>query len=304
MVNIASLGNPEIAAKIGKKGTVSDIELYNYKGREGDISFIHPHRYPERIQPLLYSLNLSHGALFVVDNIDRYFGEQVIGLDLREIKQGIFVLRHYIQPEQIAPFIKGTALENYRFTDDPIEIRERLTSIEIKKKEGETSIPVDHFFPVKGVGTVILGTVMSGEVSVHQELRIYPTDRTVQVRSIQVHDRDVNSAGVGSRVGLALKGIKPEELDRGIWLAEPGSMKTGNKFEIEPEFTPFWKGKLSEGTVLHLSSGTQFVPGKMLDQRTIELEKDIAYAEDDEILLIQADSMPRIIGKTELKVIE
>lgn len=304
MVNIASLGDPEIAAKIGKKGTVSDVEIYNYRSHEGNISFIHPRRYPDKIQPLLYSLNLSHGALFVVDVIDRYFGEQTVGLDLREIKDGVLVLRNYIQPEQIAGFIRGTAVENYHICDDPIEIRQRLASIEIEDREGETSIPVDHFFPVKGVGTVILGTVMRGEVSVHQELRIYPSDRTVQVRSIQVYDRDVDTAGIGARVGLALKGIKPEELDRGMWLAEPGSMKTGSKFRIEPKFTPFWNGNLHEGSMVHLSSGTQFVPGKMIDAHTVELEKSFAYFGEEKILLIQVDSMPRIIGKTGLKVIE
>ncbi len=304
MVNIAALGNPEVASKIGKKGTVSDIAMYNYKGQEGDITFIHPHRYPERIQPLLYSLNLSHGALFVVESIDKYFGEQLIGLDLRGIKEGIFVLKNYLMPEQIMPFIKDTSMKNYSFMDDHIEIRQKLVSIPMRHMEGETAVPVDHFFPVKGVGTVILGTVMLGEVKVHQELQAYPTEKKVQVRSIQVHDRDVDSAGTGSRVGLALKNIKPEELDRGMTLAEPGSMKTGNEFRMNPRFTPFWKGKLGEGMVLHLSSGTQFVPGKMLDERTIRLEKPIAYRDDEGILLIQADSMPRIIGKTVLEVIE
>ncbi len=303
MVNIAALGNPDLAAKIGKKGTVSDIAMYNYKGPEGNITFIHPHRYPDRIQPLLYMVNLSHGALLVVNNLDKYFGEQVIALQMREISQGIIVLRNYIDPEQVKAITKGTVLQSYEFMEeDPIEIRERLAEIPMKNSEGATKIPIDHFFPVKGVGTVVLGTVMRGEVRVHQELQAYPYDFKVQVKSIQVHDKDVDSAGTGSRVGLALKGVKPEDLDRGITLAEPGTMEVGTEFEMKPELTPFWKGEIKDGMVLHLSSGTQFVPAKVSGEHLV-LEKKIAYTEDEDILLIQADSMPRIIGKTRLKAV-
>ncbi len=302
MVNIAALGNPEIAERIGKKGTESDITMYNYKGREGSITFMHPNRYPERLPPLLFSVNLAHGALLTIDALDRVLGEEIVALNMRRISRGIMVLRNYIVPEQIAPLRKGTVLEGYSIIDDPIKIRESLASLEIPRKEGATLIPVDHFFPVKGVGTVILGTVMRGSVEVHQELQIYPHNRKVQVKSIQIHDRDVNTAGTGSRVGLALKGIKPEELERGITLAEPGSMLTGETFEIEPEFTPFWKGSVKAGMMVHLSSGTQFAPGKMLDENTVHLEKRMAYTEGEEILLIQADSIPRIIGRTELEV--
>ena len=123
MVNITALGSPEMAAKIGKKGTVSDITMYNYKGQEGDITFMHPHRYPERVPPLLYSVNLAHGALVTVDQIDKTLGEELVALDLRGVSQGIFVLKNYIMPEQVRPLLKGTSLESYEFMDDPIEIR-------------------------------------------------------------------------------------------------------------------------------------------------------------------------------------
>ena len=304
MVNIAALGNPEIAAQIGKKGTESDITMYNYKGREGTITFMHPNRYPERLPPLLFSVNLAHGALLTIESLDRTLGEEIVALDMRRINRGIIVLRNYIMPEQVEPLRKGTVLDGYSIIDDPIRIRENLASLDIPHKDGATLVPVDHFFPVKGVGTVILGTVMRGTVEKHQELQIYPSERKVQVKSIQIHDRDVDTAGTGSRVGLALKGIKPDELERGITLAEPGSMLTGETFEIEPEFTPFWKGSVKAGMSVHLSSGTQFTAGKMLDESTVHLEKKLAYTDGEEMLLIQADSIPRIIGRTELEVKE
>ena len=305
MVNIAALGNPEMAAKIGKKGTVSDITMYNYKGQEGDITFMHPHRYPERVPPLLYSVNLAHGALVTVEQIDRTLGEELVALDLREIRQGIIILKNYIMPEQVSPLLKGTALGSYEFMDDPIEIRKRLTSYEMHSISDSTLIPIDHFFPVKGVGTVVLGTVLGGSVSTHQELQVYPYEKRVQVRSIQVHDRDTREAGVGSRVGLALKNIDVDELDRGITLAEPGSMVVGKRFRIRPKLSPYWKGEIKEDMVIHLSSGTQFVPGRMVDSaETIEMERKMAFSKGERILMVQLESMPRVIGVTELEPVD
>ena len=304
MVNIAALGNPEIPSKIGKKGTVSDITMYNYKGQEGDITFMHPHRYPERIPPLLYSVNLSHGAIVTVEQIDRTLGEELVALDLRGVSQGIFVLKNYLMPEQISPLLKGTSLESYTFMSDPIEIREALSAYEMHSLSDRTLIPIDHFFPVKGVGTVVLGTVLGGTVEVHQELQVYPYEKKVQVRSIQVHDRDRKDAGIGSRVGLALKGIDVDGLERGITLAEPGSMVVGSRFRISPRLSQFWKGEIKDGMVMHLSSGTQFVPGRVVGEDTIELERKMAFSAGEKILMAHLESVPRVIGMTELEPLE
>ncbi|EQD44859.1 elongation factor Tu domain 2 protein, partial [mine drainage metagenome] len=91
---------------------------------------------------------------------------------------------------------------------------------------------IDHFFGVKSVGTVALGFVLSGKVEKHQDLLLSYLDRKVQVRSIQMHDVDVDAAGPGARVGLALKNADPEELERGMILSEnemkyTSSMETG-----------------------------------------------------------------------------
>ncbi len=70
---------------------------------------------------------------------------------------------------------------------------------------------VDRVFTVRGVGTVALG--FSGEpLSVHDKLCAFPSERTVEVKSIQVLDEDQDSVGIGVRVGLALKGAELSEL--------------------------------------------------------------------------------------------
>ena len=146
-------------------------------------------------------------------------------LDCAGITRGMLVLRNYITPEEIAPLIKGTVVEKYRqVADDRTRIREELIEELAGLQEpagatGRGAVPVDHFFPVKGIGVVVLGGVVGGAISRHDVLRIYPTTLTAQVRSIQKHEDYVDSAGTGDRVGLALKGVEVENLDRGFVLS-------------------------------------------------------------------------------------
>lgn len=67
------------------------------------------------------------------------------------------------------------------------------------------TVPVDHAFSVKGVGTVVLGLVTKGTVKKHDALKVLPGTKTVQVRSIQKHDDDFDLASEGDRVGSGLK---------------------------------------------------------------------------------------------------
>ena len=79
---------------------------------------------------------------------------------------------------------------------------------------------IDHFFKVKSVGTVALGFVLSGTLKKHQTLYLNPTGLQAQVRSIQMNDVDYDQAPAGSRVGLALKNVDVDDMERGYLLEE------------------------------------------------------------------------------------
>lgn len=275
-LNVALLGAPDYSKDLGKKGTVSDLTFYNLKRGDDTVTFIEPSRYPERLAPLFYAVSMAKKAILIVDAITPVFGESVIMLQALGLKNGLAILRNFVTREQIAPLIKGTVVDGYDFiADDKNDIRERLLK---EASEMKTScdapvgaMPVDHFFSVKGVGTVALGSITEGTLRKHDTLRVLPGDKTAQVRSIQKHDSDYDCAGVGDRTGLALKGIEVEDLDRGTIVTTDDSIKTISSLTARAEIVKYWPSPIKEGMVLHIGHWMQYVPARV---ESVQIEGD------------------------------
>jgi len=268
-LNVAVLGMQDYAKDLGKKGTTSDLTFYNLKKGMHTVTLIEPTRYPERLPPLFYAVSLARKVILVVDQINPAFGESVIMLQCAGLKDGLVVLRNFITREQITPLIKGTVVDGYEFIeDDKNAIRERLLQ-DVEKMETSCestvgTMPVDHFFNVRGIGTVVLGCVVDGAIHKHDELMVLPSNKTVQVRSVQKHDEDFDCAGVGDRTGMALKGIEIDELDRGTILTNDKSIKSISTMDAKAELVKYWPTPIKEGMVLHIGHWMQFVPARVV----------------------------------------
>ncbi|MBN1323389.1 MAG: elongation factor Tu [Methanotrichaceae archaeon] len=267
-LNVAVLGSPGYAKELGKKGTESDLTFYNLKRGEDSVTMIEPSRYPEKLSPLFYAISLAKKAILVVEKIDPAFGETVLMLDCIGRSDGLMVLRNFIALEQIAPLIKGTALEGYRVVeDDPIAIREALleeaTSMPPSDGANCGTMPVDHFFNVRGIGTVALGSVVQGTIKKHDVLSVLPGEKTAQIRSIQKHDQDFDWAGEGDRAGVALKGLDVDDLDRGTILTNDGTIQTISNISARARLVKYWPSPIKEGMVLHIGHWTQFLPARV-----------------------------------------
>ncbi|MDD4161005.1 MAG: EF-Tu/IF-2/RF-3 family GTPase [Methanothrix sp.] len=267
-LNVAILGSLEYGKELGKKGTASDLTFYNLKKGQNTVTFIEPTRYPERLAPLFYVVSMAQKALLIVDQINPAFGESVIMLDSVGLKEGIVVLKNYISREQIAPLIKGTVVDGYEFLeDDKNLLREKLledvAKINSPQDAEAGTLPIDHFFNVRGIGTVVLGSVAEGSIKKHDVLMILPGDKTAQVRSIQKHDEDFNTAGVGERTGIALKGVEVEDLDRGTILTNDKSIKQVSSLVARAAIVKYWPSPLKEGMVLHIGHWMQYVPARI-----------------------------------------
>src|SRR5437588_3002036 len=95
--------------------------------------------------------------------------------------------------------------------------------LESAKAEGPPRLWVDRSFSLRGIGTVVTGTLWSGSIGEGDELRLEPVGRTVRVRSVQVHDRAVDRASAGQRVAIALPGVERSDVRRGDALVAPGA---------------------------------------------------------------------------------
>lgn len=289
-LTVAVLGPAGYAKDFGKKGTSTDVTFYNLKRGPDTVTFIEPTRYPERLAPLYYTASLADVAVLIVDALNATFGECLLMLQAAGIGRGFLILRNYISPDQIRPLLKGTVLEHYEYVeDDPIGLRERLLDdahqIGIERELGDQKktciVPIDHSFNVRGIGTVILGCVVDGHLKKHDNLKVYPIGKTALVRSIQKHDDDFEDAETGDRVGLALKNIEADELERGYVLSNDSSLRSATTINGRLDLVPFWKTPITEGMVLHIGHWMQFEPSRVVsvsgNQVAIELEKELVY---------------------------
>jgi selenocysteine-specific elongation factor len=107
--------------------------------------------------------------------------------------------------------------------------------VERVRAERPTRLYIDRSFSLRGFGTVVTGTLWSGSIGEGDELRVEPAGRSVRVRSVQVHDRDVERAESGQRVAVSLPGIERRELRRGDALVAPGAYPTSYRLDITLE---------------------------------------------------------------------
>jgi selenocysteine-specific translation elongation factor len=319
-ITVAIIGALGYGDSLGKKGTSTDITLYNLKKGEDTVTFIEPTRYPERLAPLFYACALAKKAIIVVDEVNATFGESLVMLQCSDIKSGYIILRNYIPKEKIQSLIKGTSLEKFEFiNDDPNLIREKLLLEAAEQKPVEIiagqqpigTVPVDHAFNVKGVGVVILGVVVYGVVQKHAALNVLPAAKTAQVRSIQKHDDEFDDAGEGDRVGLALKNVEVEDLDRGTVLTNDPSIKTSTVLKVQVSLVKYWQTTIKQGMVMHVGHWTQFITAKVDattdtgDWRkptlTLTLDKPLVYRPNDKAVLMYLEGAKlRVAGTIQL----
>lgn len=300
-INVAVLGDNALCRELGKRGTASDFAIYNYKQGEDTLCFVEPTMYPDKLQPLLYALAMCDAALLVVKALDKPLGEIIVALDALQVP-GFAIVE--APAEQFSAVAKGTAVEKYETLErDAIKIRERMLALDAQGGE-RAFLPIDHFFDVKSVGTVVLGS-LHGTLHVHDELVLYPTGKQVSVRSLQVQDEDVKEAQ-NTRVGVALKGAGIEYLDRGYALAGKGECLSGDKFSASVRVSKYCREGLNNGETVHVSLGLQFFPAKATLQKsiaageeggaTLECGKAVAFRQGDKALITKPEAKMRIVG--------
>jgi selenocysteine-specific translation elongation factor len=316
-LTVAVLGAAEYAGSLGKKGTTSDVTLYNLKKGEDTVTFIEPTRYPERLAPLFYSVAMAEKAVVVVDELNSTLGECLVMLQCAGVTGGYFILRNYIPQEKIIQLIKGTSLEKYEFIEDnPASLKELCLAEAAQKVNNAIdgafgTVPVDHAFSVKGVGTVVLGLVAKGTIKKHDALKVLPGTKTTQVRSIQKHDDEFDTASKGDRVGLALKNVEVQDVDRGTVLTTDPAVKTSKTVQTRASLVKYWSTPLKAGMVLHLGHWMQFLNCKVEaitdegDWRkstlTLVLEKEIVhYPGDTAVLAYLEGGKLRVVGTVTL----
>ncbi len=296
-MNFAVLGDQGIAAGLGKRGTQTDLTLYDRKEAGTIRTWVAPNGFPAKIQPLLQAINMSEFAIFHVTALDRFAGEQIVALDILNKRTGILSHTHEIDDNALDSIINGTVMENYTRTDVD-GIRGEIAKIEPVSKDGAARIAIDHCFDVKGGGTVVLGTITAGTIKKYDVLKLLPADIEVTVKSIQMHDVPMEQAACPARVGLLLKGADPKEIGRGDMLCMDDSMRVANELELDFAKVQYYKGEIKKGQMCLINVGLKIVSGRISSTSPLKviLEKPVVCDGSPCVILGPESAGIRIIG--------
>jgi len=177
--------------------------------------------------------------------------------------------------EEIREFLQGTFLENSAIipvssitgegvADFVREIDKLAQEVEERSPEGIFRLPIDRVFTMKGFGTVVTGTVVSGKVSIGDNLEILPSGLETKVRGIQIHGKPVEVATAGARAGINLQGLEKSAITRGEVLVHAQTLRATNALDAVFNLLPNAPKPLKNRTRVRLHVGTMEVLGRIL----------------------------------------
>ncbi len=177
--------------------------------------------------------------------------------------------------EDITEAMKGTFLEGAPMvavsavTGEGLEelikvLDELVAQIPDRPAEGPFRLPIDRVFVIKGFGTVVTGTTISGRIGLGDEVMVYPKGLKTKVRRIQVHGEDRDFGEAGQRTALNLQGIEKEEIERGDVVAHPGVLQPSYILDIDLQYLSSAPRPLAHNTRVRFHLGTSEILGRVV----------------------------------------
>lgn len=163
-----------------------------------------------------------------------------------------------------------------------------------KRREGPFRLPVDRVFTVPGFGTVVTGTLLSGEIGIGDELEILPSGREGRVRGIQAHGIKGEKGQAGQRLAVNLQGIDLDQVHRGDVVTPRGAFNVTRTVDVRLDYLASAPRELKHRATVRLHSATYEVPAQviLLDRDSLQ-PGDSAYVQlrlKEPALLLSGDS--------------
>lgn len=248
--------------------------------------------------------------------------------ELLKIKDGVVVITKIdlvdkdwleLVVEEVKKFLKGSFLEKapilffssvtQQGKDELLRILdEKALQIMMKPEDEPFRLPIDGVFTIKGFGTVVRGTTISGKISINQIVEIYPKGIQTKVRNIQVHGKNVETAFAGMRTALNLQGVEKENIERGDVVAIPGVLKPSQWLDIKVNVLKDIKYPLKNFENFLFYIGTSETLGKLIlfgkehlepgekDIAQIFLQKPVAVWRGDKFILRRPSNNTTVAG--------
>ncbi len=131
------------------------------------------------------------------------------------------------------PMVAVSSLTGAGIDDLKRELVKVAGEVPAKDSNAIARLPIDRVFTMKGFGTVVTGTLVSGTIQKEDEFEVFPTGKRVRVRGVQVHGKSAERAVAGQRTALNLAGATTEELARGMMLAPASTFHATSRVDVE-----------------------------------------------------------------------
>ena len=234
-------------------------------------------------------LGVRHG-LVVLTKCDLVSAEL---LDLVKLEAGEFVRGSFLAG---APVLAVSAKTGEGLKELAGTLALLAETIPEKNSARHLRLPIDRSFTMKGFGTVVTGTMVSGRLATGQEVEVHPSGRRLRVRGLQVHGQPAREAAAGQRAAVNLANVEAPELARGMTLCEPGVLRPVQRLDAEIELLPS-SPPLKHGASVHFHAWTsetgarvklleanQLVPGGKAWARLL-LEQPVLLLPGDRFIL-------------------
>ena len=202
-------------------------------------------------------LGVQHG--FVVMTKTDMVDEEWLELAIDDIQS--FTQDSFLEGQPIVPVssVTGDGIPKFIETLQAI-----CTAVPERKQTGLFRLPVDRVFTMKGFGTVITGSLVSGKIAVGETIAIYPSLIKSKVRGIQVHNQSVNEALAGQRTAINFQGLDMAAVNRGDVLARPDTLSPSYMADLSFQYLSSAAKPLKSRTRIRFHTGTSEIMGNLI----------------------------------------
>lgn len=270
-----------------RRGITIDLGFAHYVWKDSlDVSFVDVPGHERFVHNMLAGIGGIQILILVIaadGGVMPQTKEHLHICNLLGIKQGIVVItrcdlvdREMIElvEDEALDLVQSTFLEGMPMIKTSIITGEGLESMreEIARQADLLTddfrrdgfrLPVDRSFSLKGFGTVVTGTVLSGQASLKDNLVLYPDEKPLKIRGFQVHQQSAEQICAGQRSAINLSGIHKDQIQRGNQISLPGQLVKTRVIEVEMTIIPEKTGILKNRSKVRFFSSAQEVTGRI-----------------------------------------
>jgi selenocysteine-specific elongation factor len=175
---------------------------------------------------------------------------EVVRLEVEDFLRGTFL------EASNSPIVAVSSLTGAGLNDLKAAILASSRDVQPRDSRSLARLPIDRVFTMKGFGTVVTGTLISGTIRREEELEVFPSGQRVRVRGIQFHGQAADQAVAGQRTALNLAGAATEDLSRGMTLAATATFSTTRRADVRLSLLASAPRALKNRVRVHFHSNT------------------------------------------------